>query len=262
MTKDPELLSTSQRLCYRLLPMRLYAALRARRNLRRYEPELNVLPFLVDPARTCVDAGANRGTYTYFLAKLARHVYAYEPNPAMRWILQRSVAKNVSVSNIALSDSTGEAKFAVPKSKSKYHNNAGSLEVAILTESSEDLIMMPVQTARLDDQGVANVGFIKIDVEGHEREVLAGAEQVIARDRPVLLIEMMESLAQGETMSNVEYIEGLGYQSFLLVEKRLVDYRLAMRSGNVGESWDRLNPHLRSNNIIFLPVERQQRMAA
>jgi FkbM family methyltransferase len=262
MKKEPELLSFGQKLCYRLLPMRLYASVRALRNLRRYEPELNVLPLLVDPDKTCVDAGANRGTYTYFLSKLAKHVYAYEPNPAMRWILQRSVGKNVSISNIALSDHNGEANFAVPKSKVKCHNNAGSLEVALLTESSEALVLLPVQTARLDDQGVSNVGFIKIDVEGHEREVLIGARQVIARDHPVLLIEMMESLAPGESSGNIAFVEQLGYQSFLLVGKRLVDYRLAIKRGNIGEGWDRRAPHLRSNNIIFLPVERQERMAA
>jgi FkbM family methyltransferase len=262
MTSKPELLSPGQKLCYRLMPMRLYVALRARRNLRRYEPELGVLPLLVDPQRTCVDAGANRGTYTYFLSKLARHVYAYEPNPAMRWILQRSVSKNVSVSEMALSDRAGDAQFAVPRSKVKCRNNAGSLKVSMLAESSDDLVVMPVKTARLDDQGVANVGFIKIDVEGHEREVLTGAQQVILRDRPVLLIEMMETLAPGATSTNVEYVESLGYRSFLLVDKRLIDYRLATNIGNIGDSWDRRNPHLRSNNIIFLPVARQERVAA
>lgn len=256
MTNETELLTAAQKLWYRFMPMKLYAAVRARRNLRRYEPELNVLPLLVDPTRTCVDAGANRGTYTYFLSKLAKHVYAYEPNPAMRWILNRVAARNVSVSPIALSDHTGEAQFAVPRSETKCHNNAGSLEVAHLSESRDAVVLLPVQAARLDDQGVSNVGFIKIDVEGHERELLLGARQVIARDRPVLLIEMMESLAPGATMSNLEYVEQLGYHSFLLVDKRLVDYRIATRDGNIGETWDRSNPHLRSNNIIFLPIER------
>ena len=261
MNKDPDLLTTAQKLWYRIMPMRLYAAVRARRNLRRYEPELNVLPLLVDPNRTCVDAGANRGTYTYFLSKLSQHVYAYEPNPAMRWILKRVAARNVSISNVALSDRTGQAEFAVPKSNSAFRNNAGSLEVAQLSQSTADIVRFQVPTARLDEQGVSNVGFIKIDVEGHEREVLAGARQVIERDRPVLLIEMMEALAPGETAGNSEFVEQLGYQSFLLVGKRLVDYRLATQMTEIGAGWDRRNPHLRSNNIIFLPVERQ-RMAA
>lgn len=262
MKQEPELLSLGQRLGYRLMPMRLYAAIRARRNLRRYEPELGILPLLVDPQRTCIDAGANRGTYTYFLSKLARHVYAYEPNPAMRWVLQRSAGKNVTVSELALSDHSGVATFAIPRTKTKCRNNAGSLKTTMLAESSEDLVILPVKTASLDDQGVANVGFIKIDVEGHEREVLAGAQQVILRDRPVLLIEMMESLAPGATSTNIEYVENLGYRSFLLVDKRLIDYRIATNSSYIGVGWDRRQPHLRSNNIIFLPVASYERMAA
>jgi FkbM family methyltransferase len=261
MDNEPELLTPLRKLAYRLMPMRLYAAIRARRNLRRYEPELGVLPLLVDPNRTSVDAGANRGTYTYFLSKLSRHVYAYEPNPAMRWILQRSAGRNVSVLPMALSDRTGTAEFAVPKKQSTFRNNAGSLEVAQLASDSPELVKFPVSIARLDDQGVCDVGFIKIDVEGHEREVLAGARQVIERDRPVLLIEMMESLAPGETNTNLQFVEQLGYQSFLLVGQKLVDYRTACCMAEIGTGWDRRNPHLRSNNVIFLPVERQ-RMAA
>lgn len=261
MNNEPELLTPLRKLGYRLIPMRLYTALRARRNLKRYEPELGVLPLLVDPNRTSVDAGANRGTYTYFLSKLSRHVYAYEPNPAMRWILQRSAGRNVSVLPMALSDRTGTAEFAVPKKQTTFRNNAGSLEVAQLANDSPDLVRFPVSIARLDDQGVTDVGFIKIDVEGHEREVLAGARQVIERDRPVLLIEMMEELAPGETNGNLQFVEQLGYQSFLLVGQRLVDYRLASQMAEIGTGWDRRNPHLRSNNVIFLPVERQ-RMAA
>jgi FkbM family methyltransferase len=262
MTSGPELLTRSQRFWYSVLPMRLYAAVRAQRNLRRYEPELGILPLLVDPEKTSVDAGANRGTYTYFLSKLSRHVYAYEPNPAMRWILERCVARNVSVSNVALSDHTGQAEFAVPRGKSAFHNNAGSLEVSQLSQSNSYLTRFQVSTARLDDQGVSNVGFMKIDVEGHEREVLSGARKVIERDRPVLLIEMMEALAPGEMEKNLEFVEQLGYQSFLLVGKRLVDYRISSRSTGLAPGWDRRNPHLRSNNIIFMPVERSQRMAA
>jgi FkbM family methyltransferase len=261
MKQEPELLTPLRKLGYLLMPMRLYTALRARRNLKRYEPELAVLPLLVDPNRTSVDAGANRGTYTYFLSKLSRHVYAYEPNPAMRWILQRAAARNVSVLPMALSDRTGTAEFAVPKKQTTFRNNAGSLEVAQLASESPELVKFPVSIARLDDQGVSDVGFIKIDVEGHEREVLAGARQVIERDRPVLLIEMMEELAPGETNTNLQFVEQLGYQSFLLVGQKMVDYRTACGMTEIGTGWDRRNPHLRSNNVIFLPVERQ-RMAA
>ena len=50
---------------------------------------------------------------------------------------------------------------------------------------------------RLDDFSIANCSFIKIDVEGHEEAVLDGATALIASQRPVLMIELDESLNKG-----------------------------------------------------------------
>ena len=48
---------------------------------------------------------------------------------------------------------------------------------------------LEVETRRIDDYDLADVGFIKIDVEGHELAVLAGAAATLARHKPNLLIE-------------------------------------------------------------------------
>ena len=261
MPNSPQLLTPLQKLRYAVTPLKLYAAYRAHRDLKRYEPELHVLPFLVDPERVSVDAGANRGSYTYFLSKLTKHVFAYEPNPAMRQLLKRASAENVTVSDVALSDSTGEAQFAVPKSGHGFGNNAGSLEVGMLESENENLVRFSVPTRRLDDENLENVGFIKIDVEGHEREVLLGAKALITRDRPVLLMEIMESLIGAEAGENIRFVEAMGYQCFVLVNQRLIDYSMMSQHADPGEGWDRRRPQHRSNNFIFLPVDRQ-RMAA
>ena len=256
MSDKPELLTRLQKLRYAVTPLKLYAAYRAKRDLNRYEPELHVLPFLVDPERASVDAGANRGSYTYFLSRLTKHVYAYEPNPAMRQILHRASADNVTISDVALSNVTGQAEFAVPKSKGSFGNNAGSLQVGQLEESSSALVRFQVPTRRLDDENLTNVGFIKIDVEGHEREVLLGARKLIARDRPVLLMEIMESLIGAEAGENIRFVEQMGYQCFVLVGRRMIDHSMLSSHADPGKGWDRRRPQHRSNNYIFLPVDR------
>lgn len=261
MTDSPELLTPFQRLRYAITPLRLYTRYRAYRYSRKTEPELSVLPYLVDPHRVSVDAGANRGSYTYFLSRLTKHVYAYEPNPSMRQLLQRASGENVTVSDVALSDRSGEAEFAVPKMERAYGNNAGSLEVDQLKTNHADLIRFTVPTRRLDDENLKDVGFIKIDVEGHERQVLLGAQELIARDRPVLLMEIIESLIDGEAIESIRFVEQMGYQCFVLVAKRLIDYSMLATHEDPGNGWDRRRPHHRSNNFIFLPVDRQ-RMAA
>ncbi len=261
MSNSPNLLTPLQKLRYAVTPLKLYAAYRARRNLRRYEPELHILPFLVDPDRVSVDAGANRGSYTYFLSRLTKHVYAYEPNPAMRQLLERAVADNVTVSDVALSDRTGEAEFAVPKTPRSYGNNAGSLEVNQLEDGNSELIRFKVPTRKLDDENLTDVGFIKIDVEGHEREVLLGAREILRRDRPVLLMEVMEDLTGETADESIGFVEQFGYQCFVLLNKQLLDYSQLASHRDPGEGWDRDRPHHRSNNFIFLPVDRRRNAA-
>jgi len=51
--------------------------------------EIALLKVLVEPRRNAIDAGANKGVYTHFIAKYARHTYAFEPNPKMFAILGR-----------------------------------------------------------------------------------------------------------------------------------------------------------------------------
>ena len=67
---------------------------------------------------------------------------------------------------------------------------------------------------RLDDYQIANVGFIKIDVEGHEEGVLAGAWETISRDRPALLIEIEERHNQGGIKRISDLLATVGYEGF------------------------------------------------
>ena len=224
------------------------------------------MPILVDPERNCIDAGANRGSYTYFLSRISRHVFAYEPNPAMREILQRRAQANVSVSPVALSDHGGQAEFRVPRTRRGYRNNAGGLRVEHSTpnqrrdeevspqDDCSGMVTFQVPTGRLDDEPIEDVGFIKIDVEGHEREVLEGSRELLLRDRPVLLIEIMDDLTGEPVGETIEYVQSLGYRAYVLLNRRLLDWELLDQQPDPGQGWDRRRPHHRSNNFIFLPT--------
>src|ERR1700738_2367763 len=93
-----------------LVPPSLYIRYKAQKEWRRGEPEFRLLPFLVDRRRNAVDVGANKGTYTYALARLAKHVWAFEPNPKMFNILKRGAAANVTTAMLALSDRSGRSE--------------------------------------------------------------------------------------------------------------------------------------------------------
>ena len=185
------------------------------------ERELRLLRYLVDPAKTSVDAGANKGVYTYFLAKLCRHVFAYEPNPKIFGILDRSVKwANVTLRAAALSDVNGRDRLIVPRRKAGYSNQLATLRKDKFTG---EVMEVPVETRRLDDEDVGDVGFIKIDVEGSERQVLEGARRTLARFRPRLLVEIQKAHTGEPVQETLAYVQGLGYEGLFLRDGVLRD---------------------------------------
>jgi len=230
-----------------LIPAPVLWRYRAVKGLMRGEPELRLLRYLVNPAKTSVDAGANKGVYTYFLAGLSRHVYAYEPNPKIFGLLRRSVRRsNVTLRPIALSDVTGEDRLIVPRRKGGYSNQLATLRK---DKFEGEILELPVETRRLDDEEVGEVGFIKIDVEGFERNVLTGAARTLEKMRPILLVEIEEAHTKEPIEETLGFVCGLGYEGLFLLRNRL--HRLAQ--------FDPLRHHRKPGpdgyvyNFIFLP---------
>ncbi|MGD9855893.1 MAG: FkbM family methyltransferase [Planctomycetaceae bacterium] len=256
-TNEPRLLTFSERAKFALTPKRLYAHYRASRELRHRacEPELRLLPYLVDSRRCSVDVGANKGSYTYFLSRLSQHVFAYEPNPAMRKYLAAAACDNVTISDKALTDHQGEATLTIPFNGKRCANNTGSLEKS--HASRENCVEVTVPVGRLDDEPIRDVGFIKIDVEGHEASVLRGARHVILRDRPVLLVEILPEPTPRHTLETVEQIELLGYETFVMLDSRLVLLRSVLAGPHASEGGGSEFSRRASNNFIFLPTGKR-----
>ncbi len=245
-----------EKLKYTLVPAALYIRYRAIKEYRRGEPEIRLLRYLVDPRRNSVDVGANKGVYTYYLARHSKRVFAFEPNSKMFRLLMRHAGANVTVSPLALSNRSGAAVLLLrenPRHRGRYTNQGGTfspvkVQAAKIPSNYRDL---KVETARLDDLEITDVGFIKIDVEGFEWEVLEGARGTIARDRPVLLVEMEERYLNICIEEAIGRVESLGYRGLALAKGSLID--LARFDG------DRHHRSLATradyiNNFIFLPL--------
>ena len=241
--------SLEERLLGALLPPRLYCRFRAHRERRRGEAELALLPFLCDAHRASIDVGANKGVYTYWLQRHSRHVYAYEPNPKIFRILARGVQGNITLKPVALSDRSETATLRVPGSGSSYSNQRATLAPA---KAGQDYGELAVESRRLDDEGLEDIGFIKIDVEGHELAVLAGAAETITRDRPVLLIEIEETHSGRAIEDSLAAVTAYGYQGLTLIGGMLCEL-----SRFSPEAHHRA-PARRQDyvfNFIFLPVD-------
>ena len=215
----------------RLLPKRLSLWLRRQWLGRRiaagkghFEDDVPLLKDHVRPTDICWDIGANTGTYTLHLSRLASKVFAFEPVPHNLSILQdvtrRAGLANVVIRQLALSDRAGRAKMTVP-----VEGFYGGFYLARLADEGELDVEMSTIDA-LIASGVPEPDFIKCDVEGVEAQVIAGARELIQRRPPIWLLETFEDEV-------VDLLRSLGYsaqvrnsdQRLVEITKRVVHER-------------------------------------
>src|SRR5262249_32928516 len=104
-------------------------------------------------------------------------------------------------------------------------------------------IEVPVRVAKLDEFGFTNVGFIKIDVEGSDMDVIEGGRDTIMRDRPTMVVELV-AITHADPAACIERVtSGFGYQARIMVDDRLVEAQEALRD----------RERLKSFNVVFTP---------
>jgi FkbM family methyltransferase len=133
--------------------------------------------------------GANYGHYTLALAKRFNRVVAFEINEQITVALRQHNRANVEVIHCGLSSEPAQSRLFIPVSDGLALAGWASLNRDNLP-GAEELLEIEATLKRLDDFGFAKVDFIKIDVEGHEIEVLKGAAKTIEAGRPIVLVEL------------------------------------------------------------------------
>jgi FkbM family methyltransferase len=160
------------------------------------EDELSVLTQMVRPGDIVIEAGANLGSHTVPLARKigpTGALIAFEPQRFVFQILCANVALNELTNVHAQNAAVGEASgvLEVPATDYAAANNFGgvSLDGVSSAKLKAGAPGEKVPVVTLDSLGLPRVRLIKIDVEGMERAVLAGARETIARCRPSLYFE-------------------------------------------------------------------------
>jgi FkbM family methyltransferase len=177
---------------------------------RNCEPELWLVPKLVNRSGVAIDIGANEGYWSLQLARYAKHVHAFEPNPICLAQLRRVLPNRVTLHAVALSDSSGTKKLRFDP------NNTGIGTIETGNPLTENVGIRQIETkdvtaACLDDFGLSDVVLIKIDVEGHEEAVLRGAAATLDRNRPTVICEIEERHNAGGLARIRAQFEGRGY---------------------------------------------------
>jgi FkbM family methyltransferase len=240
--------SFEERLKAWLVPPQLYMRYRVGKEMKSGEREIHLLAELVDPARAALDVGANKGVWAWLMARHAAKVHAFEPNPKLFAELARNVGGRVTVHHVALSDATGEAALRIPRNDKGYSNQGSSLSAI---KVSGDHLAVTVAARRLDDLDLGPVGFMKIDVEGHELAVLAGARRTIARDRPKMVVEIEEKHTGRPIEDMIAEVEAMGYCAHALIGGRLAP------AGEIDLAAHHRTPAAAEDyifNFVFLPA--------
>lgn len=210
------------------------------------ESEVSLFREIVSPGSVVVEAGANIGTHTVFLAQAVGPdglVLAFEPQRQVHQMLCSNISLNELGNVHARQQGLGSEPGRVPIWEPDYEQvvNVGGIGLGHQPGEREEL----VDVVTLDSLQLPALDFLKIDVEGMERDVLLGAQETIQRFRPVMYIEN-DRTAQSEAL--LQTIFDLGYRAWW---HKALFYNPANFFGNADNPFG----NLISINLLCLPRE-------
>lgn len=209
------------------------------------ESETAIFAQVLKPGMTAIDAGANIGCHTVFMAQAvgeAGAVLAFEPQRQVFQMLCANVALNglgnVHTWQAALGPEAGS--IVVPSVRYDRQGNFGGVALGSHARGEK----VPVMT--LDALPLRSCHFIKIDVEGMEREVLAGGGKMIGRFRPLLYVE---NDRKEKSQALIEALFALDYRLFW-------HFPPLFNPGNFFGNPENVFGRIVSRNMLCLPKER------
>ncbi len=181
-----------------------------------FEEEIRFARKFLQSGMRVLDIGANYGTYTLVAAKQVGaegKVWSAEPIPGVNKTLQASIMENgyenISLHQIALSDSDGSATFNVSESS----------EMSGIIQESDTDQGIKVETMSLDSfaemEEIQAIDFLKMDAEGVEAAIIQNGQQFLQKESPLVLLEIKKD--ETYDFRAVEEIEKLGYEAYRLL---------------------------------------------
>lgn len=234
----------------------------------RFEPELKIVRQLVAPGKAFIDVGAHAGTYGFMVEDIvgAEALYLFEPLPILNALLRKGF-RNAHVHNLALSDRSGKAVIRIPYIEGAQYYARSSLcdDYREIGQTGSDEI--EVDTITLDEFVATNpvgmIGFIKIDVEGFELQVLHGARNIISTSHPVLQVEIEQRHHARPIGEIIREIESWGYNGYYIDRDKLTlqpvcSYDVEAMQNLALHSQGIFYPYI--NNFLFFPPDATSRL--
>ena len=215
-----------------------------------YSPaETQLLLQVVEVGMTVVEVGANIGAHTLPIARACSpgRLYAFEPQRRVFQVLCANLALNDIDNVTAFQQACGleAGEVVVPPLDYAARENFGAISM-LPAEAEAEGERVPL--VRLDDLALPACGLIKVDVEGLEVDVLAGAAQTIARTRPILSVENDRPAKQ---RALIGLIAAMGYRLYWHTPRMVTAGNFNNVTRNV------FNADYKSLNMFCLPEESQ-----
>ena len=181
-----------------------------------------------------IDAGANYGQLSILFSKVKPNVkvYAFEAYNYISKILSKNIKINnadVKVYNCILSD-ISKKNLIISESSLNEFNNYGSNFVKLNTNISSGNF---VDSIKIDDLNIQQpISFMKIDVQGYDLKVLAGAEKTIKKNKMPIIVEYSEEFEKKFNYSFTEFLEILKRLNYKIEKKISEANYLIVYDGN------------------------------
>lgn len=208
---------------------RLSYLYRAWRYRNRVDPiEIRYILDTLQPGDTAIDIGCHKGGYLYWMLRRVGQqgfVYAFEPQPRLfeylTGIQQQFSFQNVKLENMGLSSQAGRMQLHIPASSS---GTSPGATLNVLADNAH-FLRHEVQVTTLDAYFQANgirPALLKIDVEGHEGEVLKGGRALLEACKPSILMECENRHLNGGDVRDVfRFLLDMGYSGRFIQRGKL-----------------------------------------
>ena len=167
---------------------------------------LTYIQSFIDPTKDILDIGANIGNHTVVLSTYTSGiVHAFEPQPVVHALLEKNACANncTNVRTYPFGASNVDAEFCMNADYASPDNH-GAFRIC-------DDGVLKIACKRLDTLQLGNVGFVKMDVEGHELEALQGLRTTL-QQRPTLMLEIHDSSPTRQAV--LDLLQTYGYSKF------------------------------------------------
>lgn len=218
-----------------------------------YEPfQSDILLELGKQSQRFIDIGANMGFYSLALAleNPELSVISFEPQPGVNKRLLENIELNelhnrVTSVNMGLGHQADELTMYIPK-----FTGTGGASFKNLHEDEGDACQITVPVGTLDSMGIAVADLLKIDVEGFELNVIIGANDLIVKNKPTIMAELLR-----------KWMKPFGHTPQMFLDRLIsLDYRCFAINDNQLIEINQIDEETVQTNFVFVHHHREEHL--